>query len=195
MSGYIVFFDFETGGLEASKPEIQIAAVAVDPQFKEVDVFESKIAFDPDTADAVALEMNHYTAEAWAGAPVADVVVGRFARFVEKYRSVEMVSKKSGKPYQVARLGGHNAVTFDAPRLRRMFDNAGQFAPFHPIPLDTLQLAMWKIQFEAKKPANLQLSTLCEFFGVEVTGAHDALVDVRLTAALCKAIVRKQENA
>ena len=189
MSGYLIFFDFETGGLEPTKPEIQLASVVVDPQFVEVAHFETKIAFDKTKADPKALEMNHYTDEAWVNAPHAMDVVRKFAAFCERYKSVEMVSKRTGKPYNVGRLAGHNAATFDAPRLRRMFDTEGCFMPFHPIPLDTLQLALWKFQFMEKKPENFQLSTLCQFFGVDTTGAHDALTDVRLSAALTKAIV------
>lgn len=194
MSGYLIFFDFETGGIEASKPEIQLAAVAVDAQFKEVDCFESKIAFNESDADPEALKMNHYSAEEWKDAPKSGVVVSRFARFVERYKSVEMVSKRTGRPYNVARLAGHNAATFDAPRLRKMFDADGTFAPFHPIPLDTLQLALWKIQFEEKKPANFQLSTLCQFFGIDTEGAHDALADVRMSVALTKAITGRNNG-
>ncbi len=190
MSGYLVFFDFETGGLEPSKPEIQLASVVIDDQFNEVAHFESKIAFDKTKADQSALDMNHYTEEAWKDAPPADDVIRRFARFADKYKSVEMTSKRTGKPYNVGRLAGYNAATFDAPRLRRMFDQEGCFMPFHPIPLDTLQLALWKFQFMDRKPKNFQLSTLCEFFGVDVTGAHDALADVRLSAALMKAVVQ-----
>ncbi len=189
MSGYLVFFDFETGGIEPSKPEIQLAGLAVDSEFKEIDHFESKIAFDESLADPEALKINHYTPEAWKDAPTSRDVVRRFADFADKYKSVEMISKRTGRPYNVARLAGHNAATFDAPRLRRMFEAVGCFAPFHPIPLDTLQLALWKLQFMEKKPKNFQLSTLCEFFGISCDGAHDALADVRLSAALTKAIV------
>jgi len=189
VSGYLVFFDFETGGIEPHKPEIQLAGIAVDSQFVEVGHFESKISFNEADADPEALKLNHYEPELWKNAPGRDAVVSAFARFADKYKSVEMVSKRTGKPYNVARLAGHNAATFDAPRLRKMFEQAGAFAPFHPIPLDTLQLALWKIQFMEKKPKNFQLSTLCEFFGISSEGAHAALADVRLSAALTKAIV------
>ena len=144
MSGYLVFFDFETGGIEPVKPEIQLASVVIDEGFNELAHFESKIAFDKTKADAAALGLNHYTDEAWKDAPTAGAVAAKFARFADQYKSVEMTSKRTGNPYTVARLAGHNAATFDAPRLRRMFETAGQFMPFHPIPLDTLQLALWK---------------------------------------------------
>lgn len=190
MNEYIVFFDFETGGIDSSKPEIQLAAIAVDKHLVEIDSFETKISFNEADADAEALKINHYNAVAWANAPSRNEVVREFSKFLKQFRSVKMISKRTGKTYNVARLAGHNAATFDAPRMRRMFEEAAEFAPFHPIPLDSLQLAMWKIQFMEKKPENLQLSTLCKFFGVNVDGAHDALVDVRLSAALTRAIIR-----
>jgi DNA polymerase III epsilon subunit-like protein len=184
MSGYIVFFDFETGGIEPSKPEIQLAAIACNERFEEVASFESKIAFNEADADPKALEINHYDRAAWEGAPSPGVVVKKFAAFTEQFRSVEMISKRTGRPYSVARLAGHNAATFDAPRLRRMFDQSAVFAPFHPIPLDTLQLALWHFQCAGSKPDNLQLSTIAKHFGINAEGAHDALADVRLSAKI-----------
>jgi len=185
LPNYIVFFDFETGGIEPSKPEIQLAAIAVNERFEERAVFESKISFREDEADAEALKLNHYDPALWANAPHPDAVAARFAGFVENYRSVAMISKRTGRPYTVARLAGHNASTFDGPRLRRMFDRAGVFAPFHPIPLDTLQFALWHFQLNGeKKPENLQLSTIAKHFGIDTEGAHDALTDVRLAAKI-----------
>lgn len=184
MSQFIVFFDFETGGIEPSKPEIQLAAVACDEFFQEVGSFESKISFNEADADPRALEINHYTPEAWKDAPNGETVIRNFAKFVDRFKSVEMISKRTGKPYSVARLAGHNAATFDAPRLRRMFDAAGCFMPCHPIPLDTLQLALWHFQCAGIKPENFQLSTIAKYFGIDADGAHDALADVRLCARI-----------
>ena len=42
----VVFFDFETGGLEDSRPNIQLAAIAVDENWNETATFEAKIKFD-----------------------------------------------------------------------------------------------------------------------------------------------------
>jgi len=39
---------------------------------------------------------------------------------------------------------------------------------------------------EAERPKNLKLDTVCEYFSIMKPGAHDALVDVRLTAALAR---------
>jgi oligoribonuclease (3'-5' exoribonuclease) len=42
----IVFVDLETGGLDPKKhPITQIAAIAVDEEFRELEVFEAKVIF------------------------------------------------------------------------------------------------------------------------------------------------------
>ena len=79
---------------------------------------------------------------------------------------------------------GHNAAKFDMPRLTDAGKRHGVFIPAEWHVLDTIQLAMWRAQITGKWPENLQLSTLCNYYGVEVAGAHDALSDCRMTAAL-----------
>src|SRR5579863_8386229 len=137
----IVFFDFETGGIPFDKPEIQLAAIAVAPDWSELATFEQKIKFDESKADPEALKINHYSKEAWSDAMAEPGVVAAFSNFLKQHSSVEMTSK-AGKPYSVARLAGHNAATFDGPRLKMMFDRAAMFCPAHPQVLCTLQRAM-----------------------------------------------------
>lgn len=195
MSGYIVFFDFETGGIAPEKPEIQLAAIACDSSFKEIASFESKIKFSESDADPEALALNHYDPEAWKDAPSSGYVISRFARFIDPFRSVQMTSKRTGNPYSVARLAGHNAVGFDAPRLRRMFERNNAFMPCHPIPLDTLQLALWHFESLGEKPESLKLSVIAEYFGIDTAGAHDALTDVRLSAKIARELMARRAVA
>src|SRR5437762_11795128 len=104
-----VFVDIETGGLEIGAAVIQIAAVAVDAQLEELEAKEWKLQFVEQKADPVALRINHYSAERWASEakPEADVVAALCDMFC-RYADVRMVSKRSHRPYHVARLGGHN---------------------------------------------------------------------------------------
>jgi DNA polymerase III epsilon subunit-like protein len=179
----IVFFDFETGGVE-DEPEIQLAAIAVDSDFKEIGCFEEKIAFDVAACKKEALEINHYTPEAWVDAKAPAVVIGMFDAFLNRFKAVSMVSKRTGRPYQVARLAGHNVITFDCPRLKRMYGT--KFLPAHPQALDTLQRALWFAQETGATPENFRLETLCKYFGLETNNAHDALADVRMSVALAR---------
>jgi DNA polymerase III epsilon subunit-like protein len=187
---YTIIFDFETGGVEPRHPSIQLAAIAVDDStWAEVAAFEAKIKFNEADADSEALKINHYTPEAWKDALPAGVVAMRFAKFCEPYRSIQMVSKRTGNPYSVGKLAGHNAATFDLPRLRQLFGE--NFFPFSYHVKDTLQRALWFYDEhpEIKRPESLKLSVLCESFGICIDGAHDALVDVRMSAAIAKAFM------
>jgi DNA polymerase III epsilon subunit-like protein len=185
-----VYFDFETGGVLESHPSIQIAAIAVDDETgKEISSFERKLKFDPALCDPKALEINHYTAEAWKDAQSPLYVAGEFAAWVKPHCCVPMVSKR-GSTFYVAKGAGYNALTFDWPRLKAMFGSG--FLPVSYHIRDVLQRAMWWFDEhpELPRPIDLKLGTVCEYFGIAIDGAHDALVDVRLTAALVQRLRR-----
>ena len=183
----IVFFDLETGGLLASHPNIQLAAVAVNDALEELEHYEAKIQFNESDADLEALKMNHYDRGTWEerAIPVRDVIL-TFSSFLKRHSSIEMVSKRTGNPYSVARLAGHNVVTFDVPRLQAMYGR--EFLPAHPQALDTLQLALWRMVGAKDCPKSNKLTDLCEFFGIEIPDAHDALADVRGSIAIARAM-------
>jgi DNA polymerase III alpha subunit (gram-positive type) len=191
---FAVYFDLETGGTNDTHPDIQLAAVAIDEaSWAQISSFEAKIAFDPATADPAALALNHYTPEGWVGAESLVLVCARFASFLERFRSIEMISKR-GHPYSVAKLVGHNAASFDGPRLRRMFERCELFLPADPRVRCTCQRAMWWCDERGIVPKDFKLSTLCQQFGIPVETSHDALADVRLTVALSKALAIGARN-
>jgi DNA polymerase III epsilon subunit-like protein len=186
----VVFFDTETGGLLPEHPTIQLAAIAVDSEWREVETFEAKIAFDWRKADPEALKLNHYSPAEWAiQAKAEGLVVQDFALFLDRHRSVGLLSK-SLRPYTVARLGGHNVVGFDLERVAAMFKRHGRFFPvdFRTV-LDTRYGAIWYFEGREEQPANFKLTGLAEFFGIDTSGAHDALFDVRLSLALAPRIL------
>lgn len=186
----IVFFDLETGGLGDNHPDIQIAAVAT-VDFEEVAAFESKIAFDVMTADPKALELNHYDPLLWhAEARPLQEVLESFAEFLRGYPELEMTSR-AGRPYRVAQLAGHNAANFDAPRLQRAYRQANLFLPGGYRVLDTLQLALWSSMQGRLAVKDFKLATLCEALGIDAAGAHDALADVRMAAALARKLLER----
>jgi DNA polymerase III epsilon subunit-like protein len=186
----IVFFDTETGGLKPEHPTIQLAAIAVGDDWKELETFERKIAFDVAKADPEALAMNHFDAAAWKGAPSERQVVDEFGAFLGRHRSVELISKRTGNPYSVARVGGHNVVGFDLERVSAMFKRHGVFFPieFRSV-LDTRYGAVWFFEGASKQPKDFKLTGIAEHFGIPVEGAHEALFDVRLSIAVAKKIL------
>jgi DNA polymerase III epsilon subunit-like protein len=186
---YSVFFDLETGGLADFHPNIQLAAIAVDDRdMSELATFERKIQFSVESADPQALRMNHYDAEAWKreAVPASDACEG-LSKFMQPYRCIEFISKNSGRPYSVAKLIGHNAATFDGPRLQRMFKEHGMFLGADPRVRCTCQAAMLYADAIGAQPPSYKLAELCKWLGLPVDeNAHDALVDVRMTIALAK---------
>lgn len=193
---YTIFFDTETGGIEPKHPTIQLAAIAIDDaDWSEQAVFQCKIRFDESACDPEALKMNHYDPEVWKKEAVPKTAVAsRLTLFSKPYRSVQMISKRTGEPYSVAKLCGHNALTFDLPRLREFYGT--QFFPFVYHVKDTLQRALWYFDEHPliKRPESLKLSVLCESFGIATDGAHDALTDVRLAISLARAIKENEQN-
>lgn len=187
MTHRIVFFDFETAGLEPAHASIQLAAVATEA-FVEVDVFEAKIVFDESMADPGALAKNHYDAAIWReqAKPEADVV-REFARFLSAHATIEKTSKRTGNFYRIAWLAGHNIVKFDVPRLIEMFKRNDQFLSGDIFrPLDTIQLAHWLASATGASDATFGLTALCERFGIDTSGAHDALADARMCVKLAQ---------
>ncbi len=182
----IVYFDFETGGVEPHHSSIQLAAVAWDGGI-ELDAFEQKIAFNEMTADPNALAMNHYSRAAWVDAKSPAIVAAKFGAWLRPYCQVKKKSK-AGKDYFVARLAGYNAASFDMPRLRELF--GAQFLPAEYPVRDVLQRVVFHFDErpEAPKPENMKLTTVAAHFGIEVNGAHDALADARMCAQLYCAI-------
>ncbi len=181
-------FDVETGGLEPQHPTIQIAALIFDDATREiVDEIEVKIKFDVNACDPKALKMNHYDAGVWHDEAIGYLTAREMLhKFFVKHQRYELISKKTGDPYKMVRLIAHN-VPFDISRLRALWGD--DFTPFcWWYGLDTLQLALWVFARTpaSKQPKNFQVRTLCEFFGIDTTGAHDALVDCRLTLELLK---------
>jgi DNA polymerase-3 subunit epsilon len=188
----LVFTDIETGGLDFSRhPVTQIAAVAVDEQLAELAAFEAKIDFDLAAADPEALLKNSYDAAAWDRESKPSVhVVDLFSRFLKTYADVRMVSQRTGNEYFVAQLVGHNALTFDGPFLQAFYKANNAFMPASYRVMDTCQRAQWHF-FEhpdQRPPPDFKLPTLCEFFGVALENAHDALADVRATVGLYRAL-------
>lgn len=183
-----VFFDMETGGLADHAPIIQLAAVAMS-RGREAGAFIANVQFNEADADPEALALNHYDPALWANAQPLQFALSGFAAFLGRFPEIRMVSKRTGQPYRVARLAGHNASRFDGPRLFSAARSVDVFIPADLRVLDTCQLALW-LSLRGDPPADYNLGTLCALYGVALTEAHDALADCRATAQLARVMLR-----
>lgn len=173
-----VFCDTETGGTQPQHPTIQLAAIATDGDV-ELDAFSQRIAFNPLECDPDALAMNHYDPALWIETAVMpNVCAARFARWLRPYQAVTLTSKRTGNPYTVARMAGYN-TPFDQPRLNALFN--GSFVPCEFLWRDVLQRALFYCDEHGVTLENYKLTTVAAHFGIDISGAHDALTDVRLT--------------
>jgi hypothetical protein len=192
---HLVFVDIESGGLQTWRPIIQIAAIAVDSSFRELEVFEEKIRFDERRATARTLRRRHYNRFVWKrDARRAKDVAVEFSGFLARNASVGVMGA-SGKPFVVAQLVAHNAE-FDGPFLRAWFERQRLFFPGSYRVLCTMHRAMWFFHENPSLPPpdDFKLGTLCRYFGVpwNPRKAHDALADVRATVELYRAMIEHQ---
>jgi len=194
----ICFVDIETGGLEFTRPIIQIAAIAVDESFRERESIELKIWFNRKDADPAAVNKNKFDVRVWRKEALpAPAAARKFAAFLRRHATVDMLTE-GGRSYRLAQLAGHNAERFDGPFIHEWYKRLGIYCPARYMTLCTKQKALWL--FEEDKsltpPVNFKLGTLCEYFGVPLSEeeAHDALVDVRATVELYRAMVACQSR-
>lgn len=116
--------------------------------------------------------------------------VREFSEFLKRHATVSKISR-AGKPYQVARLAGHNVTQFDLKFLQNWYTRLGEFMPADYFAVDTIQMALQLKVFMGIPYADLKLLTLCEYHGIATTQTHDALNDVFLAVALCAAMHHK----
>lgn len=198
----LVFVDLETGGLDPQRHAItQIAAIACDESLNELETFECKCRFKPESADPEALALNSYNADVWAREAIDPrEACSRLSEFLKRHADVRMLSK-AGREYWVAQLVGHNAATFDGPFLQAWYKRLDQWMPAGYRVLCTLQRAQWWFleRPEVTPPESFKLTDLAKYFGVELPEAHDALADCRATVglyrALCKSFAKEKPAA
>ena len=188
----LVFLDLETGGLEHTRPIIQIAAISVSSEsLRERESIELKVQFDKRLAHPNALSKNSYSDLLWESEAIEPTAAARqLSAFLRRHATFDVIAH-DGNTYRLAQLVAHNA-SFDGPFIQAWYRRLGQYCPARYQVLCTLQRAIWwfgENRFETP-PTNFKLQTLCEYFGVILKdeNAHDAMADVRATLELYRAL-------
>jgi DNA polymerase III epsilon subunit-like protein len=183
----LIVFDFETGGLDIEIcPPIQVAAMVIDPRtLKAIPnaVFSSMMCPPEDQLPFIqdqALEKNKKTRKEISEAPPWSLVWPKFTKFVLEYKT------KGKLPIPA----GQNITGFDLPIARRLCKlygpwdkkkNEPNLFNRQTIELMTLTFSWFE---NLPEPQSYSMDSLREYFGMSKEGAHDALQDVKDTAAI-----------
>lgn len=193
---YLVVFDFETCNMRCDEySPIQLAAIVLDPRtLEEVEGgrFGGKnengedLLMEPldwSLVEDEALLANGKTREQLENAPGQKVVWDSFVNFMKKYN-------KDGSRYTRPIPVGHNIINFDIPIIQAMcrkygnLDSEGKPDIFSSIfQIDVMQNTWWWWE-SLKEPSRHSNDYICDYFGINKEGAHDAMVDCEHTAMI-----------
>lgn len=181
------YFDVETTGLDVSKHGVVQLSGVIEVDGKIQEVFDYRV--QPPKGTMVcqeALKVNGFTIEQ----------IKTFDDYKTTWESLKKVMCKYIDQYDGMDKfwpAGYN-VAFDYPFLQKMATTAGEtyFGSFfnHKL-IDPFQIIRW-LDYNGKiRLANHKLETVCNYFEIPITNAHNALSDVQATCLLTHALNEK----
>jgi len=182
-----LWIDLETSGLDPKKAGIIQAACIVEIEGEVIarkEFFMNPVGKE---LNSVALNINGYSQETVMAFPPAVEVKKEIQSFMDEH-----VDKFN--PLDKFFVAGYN-VNFDMEFLSELWADSGDVyirSYFHAPRLDVMnvQALMENINLSAR-PKKYTLSALCDFYGIEVKGAHNAAVDIENTRMVYKAMKNK----
>jgi Exonuclease len=193
----LIFTDIEAAGSAAARhPILQVAAIAVNAAFEELETFEVKLRFEEASATKASLRKANYTRGQWAREAIHPRRAAiEFSSFLKRHATVPVLGIR-GRQREVSQLVAHNAE-FDNSFIQAWYERQELYYPARFQMLCTLQRAEWYFAEnpEFPRPDNMKLLTLCRYFEVRLNRleAHDALADVRATIGLYRAILKAEQ--
>lgn len=210
----ICVFDFETDGSDpTSCSPVQVAAVMIDPITLDIiDDSELNINFKPEVLEdnptyKYETDILEFHAkirgcsqedilQSWHKYPKQEHAWNMFVNYLDKYHSRS--SKKSQFSAPIA--AGYNINRFDLniiDRLSRKYGNLNKekrtnlFYPRDVIDAMNLMFYWFEHNNDLK---SYTLDTVRDYFGISKIGAHDALKDVKDTAAIIIRFMKLHRN-
>lgn len=211
----ICVFDFETDGSDPNVcSPVQLASVIVDPiKLKIVEGSEFEVKFKPENLEQDAdyeykgdiLDFHARVKgissaavlEEWKEYPKQEHSWNQFVNYLEKYHCPRKSKKNC---FSAPICCGYNIIRFDLPiinRLSRKYKNTNKennTSLFHP--RDTLDLMhLMFYWFENNNDLkSYSLDNIREYMGIDKTGAHDAMKDVKDCAEILMRFLRLHRN-
>lgn len=213
----ICVFDFETDGKDplVCSP-VQLSAVIVDPiKLQIIKNSEFNVNLKPDKLtldiqnpymDSDILEWHGKVRamsaaevlDDWKGYPEQKQSWSQFVNYLDKYHTKSNGGKKSQFTAPIA--AGYNILRFDIPIVDRLSQKHGnvnknnETCLFHP--RDKIDLMhnmfMW-LSFNSDI-RSLALDNIRDYLGIDKTGAHDAVKDVKDCAEILIRLLKLHKN-
>jgi DNA polymerase III epsilon subunit-like protein len=191
----IIVWDAETGGKDPKVCDpIQIGAMVINPHSLQFvcDEKGKPVYFNsmmrPENMDNIqdeALAVNKKTREEIEAAPLEEVVFKNFVNWTKQFNY-----KKDNNQWSAPISAGFNILNFDMVLLDRLcnkygfLNKEGKQNIFHKIyTYDLMNICVYWHNGQ-KMPDKYNLGALSKFYGIDNTGAHDALVDVQITGEI-----------
>lgn len=210
----ICVFDFETDGSDPRVcSPVQIAAVMIDPiQLEIIEGSEFNTNFKPEVLEQS--DDYQYTTDIlefhskvkgcsqedvlnqWKKYPKQEHSWKLFVNYLDKYHTRS--SKKSQFSAPIA--AGYNIYRFDLPIINRLSvkygntnkeNNTDIFFPRDVVDAMNLMFYWFEHNSDIK---SYTLDTVRDYFGIDKTGAHDALKDVKDTAEILIRFMKLHRN-
>lgn len=198
----IVVFDFETTGRNAETCDpVQVAAIVIDPRNLNIikdSEFNSLMCpptltnmgvkeymnSDSDLLDTIKWHAKNQqktpeeVVTSWKKAPSQESVWQTFINYINKYNWKNSF-------FSAPMAGGMNILEFDIPIYKRLNKLYKIKEPFWKRDkADLLNICFYWFEDLSDAPTNYKMDTLREWFGLSSLNAHDALQDVKDTAAI-----------
>lgn len=182
-------------------PPLQVACVAYDKAFREIEALDLKIKADVGLCSPEALEICHYDMDLWEEEALEPMAV-RVLLWEFFARHQRRMISASGREMFLARLVGYNIAAFDIRYLKKLFDwdkpwniGAATWAGRNTGIIDVMWMCQTYGIMRGKEFKSLRLEDVyLELFG-ETFKAHDPLADCRATARIAKNIMFSMRQA
>lgn len=187
----ILYLDTETTGITANSAVVQFAGIIeIDGEVKEEFNIRCKLHKDADISEK-ALEVTGMTLD----------IINSYQEPIQAFKEIESIFEKYCNrfdPNDKFILVGQN-IKFDFQKLYEFYVRLGNkylgsWINFKLL-FDTLAVIQ-ALQLVDKLPIleNNKLITWCNYFGIELENAHDALADIKATRELAKILMKILEG-
>lgn len=185
------YIDLETTGLTKQHGVIEVGIIL---EVDDVVVEKKEFLMQPIKGDLISKEALHitgYTVERLRELPQARVQARKILRLMDKYIDTWDKNDKFI-------LVGHNINGFDFTMFVNLFDKLGikylGSRIDYRVQFDTLSYIKNQQAIGSMPRMSNKLGDLCDYFGIKLDNAHNALADIQATRELFKLFMDKEKT-